>query len=625
MSRRWRIPLGCIGLILCLLVSAQAYHIPSVSEGLLENNGTYVGAYLGGNQGANNQECVNFFQKAQQFPYETQYLDQPSDYGENAAIGIASIDTGMNTFRSDLDSIQPGSGAKQVFVSRYYDMTFYPDNNYGKIPYTPSPAPYIWAEKVIQQGGVPVISLDPYGLINEAGVIDLSVQNAAGTTGIAILEDLGTNLNVITEKYKDEQGKPATVIIWFAHEFNTAPSVNPEANDYIDSPNKIAFRNVFRQAYALLHQYGGEGVQVAWAGNVAQTMEDRMYYWPGYNDTMVQLPNDSVDWVGMTWYPWPGGPVALDSFQGFYDFYAVNRTHPFIFMETSADGWGDPVVEETLKLNQVVYLYNASTLSPYPNIKGIIWFNVVKGEQVTPSNQTLVPKNYLIPDGQWNNYGQSVTIPGDVYSASNISRVMLPAYPMAMMNPWFLSSGQSGPGEEDLGALLANFEASPVSGSPPLAVTFRDISEGDPDYWNYDFGDGFTSTEKNPTHFYRIPGTYTVTQTIMKVDQGTLRRSISMRDNLISVAESHPVSDLVAGFDVSPKSGSAPLKITITDTSSGNPQFWYYDFGDGTFSTSRNPVHTYLLPGTYTLSQTVVQSGKGCLARNKTQELILVL
>ncbi len=114
----------------------------------------------------------------------------------------------------------------------------------------------------------------------------------------------------------------------------------------------------------------------------------------------------------MTWYPWTGGPTTLASFQGFYDFYAVNRTHPFIFMETSADGWGDPAVEETLKTNQVTYLYNATTLSAYPYIKGIVWFNVVKGEQMTPTNQALVTKNFLIPDGQWNNHGQSTTLAG---------------------------------------------------------------------------------------------------------------------------------------------------------------------------------------------------------------------
>lgn len=102
-------------LLLCLMVPVQAYHIPTVSEGLLSEQGCYVGAYLGGNQGANDPKSVNFFMKAQPNPYETQYLDQPADYGEKKGRGISGIDTGISSFHSDLDAIQPGSLFSPVF------------------------------------------------------------------------------------------------------------------------------------------------------------------------------------------------------------------------------------------------------------------------------------------------------------------------------------------------------------------------------------------------------------------------------------------------------------------------------------------------------------------------------
>ena len=246
MSQRGIVIFGLGVMVLCLVVPVQAYHIPTVSEGLLSEQGCYVGAYLGGNQGANDKLCVNFFMKAQPNPYETQYLDQGADdYGERKGSGPSGIDTGISSFRSDLDAIQPGSGAKQVLFSRYYNMNFYPDNDYGKIQFTESEAPYVWAEKVIQQGGVPVIGFDPYGLVDGEGKIDLSVKNAKGVTGTDVLKDLGMNLKTVAGKYRDKDGKPATVIIWFAHEFNTAPSVNPEANDTIDSAHKKAFRKAF--------------------------------------------------------------------------------------------------------------------------------------------------------------------------------------------------------------------------------------------------------------------------------------------------------------------------------------------------------------------------------------------
>jgi PKD repeat protein len=623
MSQRWGVLLGGIMVLFCLVFTAQAYHLPNVSEGLLDEQGCYVGAYLGGNQGANNALCVNFFKKAQDFPYETQYLDQPKNYGEGKDGGLSVIDTGIAAFRRDLDLVQKGSGAKQVLFSRYYNMNFYPDNDYGKIPYTESEAPYVWAEKVIQQGGVPVLAFDPYALVDRDGKIDLSVQNANRKTGTAVLEDLATNLKTVTERNRDADGKPATVIIWFAHEFNTAPSVNPEANDRSDSAHKKAFRKAFREAYATLHQYGGDGIQVAWAGNIAKTKEDRMYYWPGYDDAMNELPTDSVDWVGMTWYPWPDGPKTLDRFQGFYDFYARDRQHPFIVMETSADGQGDPGLEQSLKLSQVRYLYNATTLSGYPNIKGIVWFNVVKGEQKSGSDMMVVTKNFLIPDGQWKNYGQSTTVPGDIQSASNPTKAMLPDYPAAMMDPYFISSAPPTTGTP--GMVTVDFRADTTSGDAPLTVKFTDQSGGQPILWRYQFGDGTSSTSANPTHTYRLPGTYTVTLTLWKLDGTDLVSASTERPGYITVTGT-PAPELSAGFSAGPIVGPTPLAVMFTDASTGEPLRYQYSFGDGTSSTSANPTHTYRVPGTYTVSLTVLGMTDGKLVSDTMvqQNLIVV-
>jgi FOG: PKD repeat len=49
-----------------------------------------------------------------------------------------------------------------------------------------------------------------------------------------------------------------------------------------------------------------------------------------------------------------------------------------------------------------------------------------------------------------------------------------------------------------------------MSGKAPLEVTFHDLTIGDPTSWLWQFGDGGSSTEKDPTHQYTIPGTYTV-------------------------------------------------------------------------------------------------------------------
>ena len=65
---------------------------------------------------------------------------------------------------------------------------------------------------------------------------------------------------------------------------------------------------------------------------------------------------------------------------------------------------------------------------------------------------------------------------------------------------------------------LAGFTATPLSGPAPLTVHFTDrsILEKKPslDQWFWDFGDGNTATEQEPSHIYRMPGIYTVSLTV---------------------------------------------------------------------------------------------------------------
>jgi PKD repeat protein len=61
---------------------------------------------------------------------------------------------------------------------------------------------------------------------------------------------------------------------------------------------------------------------------------------------------------------------------------------------------------------------------------------------------------------------------------------------------------------------VADFTATPTSGTAPLSVAFEDDSGGGAaTSWTWDFGDGSTSTDRNPTHTYTAPGTYTVSLT----------------------------------------------------------------------------------------------------------------
>ncbi|MGZ6643342.1 MAG: CBM96 family carbohydrate-binding protein, partial [Solirubrobacteraceae bacterium] len=62
---------------------------------------------------------------------------------------------------------------------------------------------------------------------------------------------------------------------------------------------------------------------------------------------------------------------------------------------------------------------------------------------------------------------------------------------------------------------------------------------------------------------------------------------------------------LAAGFTGAPTSGTAPLDVAFTDSSTGSPTSWSWDFGDGGTSTAQSPTHTYAAAGTYTVKLTV--------------------
>ncbi len=72
---------------------------------------------------------------------------------------------------------------------------------------------------------------------------------------------------------------------------------------------------------------------------------------------------------------------------------------------------------------------------------------------------------------------------------------------------------------------LVDFGASPVSGYPPLTVAFSDMSPGQPTTWLWDFGDGTTSNQQNPSHTYTSVGSHTVSLTVSNNGQHTATRS----------------------------------------------------------------------------------------------------
>lgn len=85
--------------------------------------------------------------------------------------------------------------------------------------------------------------------------------------------------------------------------------------------------------------------------------------------------------------------------------------------------------------------------------------------------------------------------------------------------------------------------------------------------------------------------------------QNGIEKRMAKNAGLNSV--SHLNLNLVADFSGNPTSGNVPLTVSFTDLSSGNPTAWLWNFGDGTTSTERNPVHVFANAGVYTIKLTI--------------------
>ena len=151
----------------------------------------------------------------------------------------------------------------------------------------------------------------------------------------------------------------------------------------------------------------------------------------------------------------------------------------------------------------------------------------------------------------------------------------------------------------------ADFEFT-VSG---LTVTFTDISAADPGpilSWNWNFGDGTTSTEENPTHTYAEPGEYDVCLTI-HADGGCFDEKC---ESNIEVGLGG--ADCFANFDYE-FDGATFFFASNTDPGPGDVDSYMWTFGDGSISDAENPTHTYAEPGVYNVCL-VVHFASGCVA-----------
>ena len=143
-------------------------------------------------------------------------------------------------------------------------------------------------------------------------------------------------------------------------------------------------------------------------------------------------------------------------------------------------------------------------------------------------------------------------------------------------------------------APVADFDVSVFSGTIPLVVSFTDKSMNAISSRMWEFGDGSSTTLKNPQHSYFEPGTYSVR---LKVT-GTGGEDTVIKNKLIHVY------DLQIDYSAIPSSGAYPLTVTFTADMPDIVTHVVWSFGDGETSTHMSPDHTYKKAGEYTTQLT---------------------
>ncbi len=159
---------------------------------------------------------------------------------------------------------------------------------------------------------------------------------------------------------------------------------------------------------------------------------------------------------------------------------------------------------------------------------------------------------------------------------------------------------------------VAAFNVSPSSGDAPLAVAFNNVSSGSIATYAWDFGNGNTSTAKDPPNeTYSVPGSYSV--------------SLSVSNGLVTSTATRTVTVTtppgpIANFDLNPATGVAPLTVAFTNTSTPATGLTYaWVFGNGQTSTLMDPPNQlYPADGTYQVTLTVTDTSALSSSTSKT-------
>lgn len=345
-----------------------------------------------------------------------------------------------------------------------------------------------------------------------------------------------------------------------------------------------------------------------------------------YNITLILKDiNGCIDSVTKPFAVQVNGPTAvfhatvagtcLNNTVNFFDSSYSDGTHP---IQQWSWNWGDG---NTQNLNSGPFNHNYSAPGNY-TVSLVVSDSEGCSDTLSKTNAIIISKpvaaftaDTLSCTSKPINFVNSSSGPGLAYTwdlgdgTTSPQKNPVHLYPvegtfsvsLSIKDQYGCSSYISKPAYVRIGNPKADFTVSDTIGTcPPLIANFTNNSVNYSN-WSWDFGDGSTSTERNPSHFYSTAGTFNAVLTIYSVSGCTSQKTQKITVNGPSGVLTY-----------TNMAGCSPLQTSFQAHTKKNV-FFLWDFNDGTTIATKdsNVVHTYTTPGKY-LPKMILEDVNGC-------------
>jgi len=384
--------------------------------------------------------------------------------------------------------------------------------------------------------------------------------------------------------------------------------------------------------YAYVSDFGG-GIQIVDVTDPAAPFIAANYATPSYADELVISDGlayvaERYDGLEILDLSDPLQPVSLGSFDTLGAAIGVDVADGFAYVADYGQGLqiidvtdpGNPVLKGSLFLpnyarnaranGQSVYVANDEvgllSVISRPGIELTATAYVNDPDQFTTWDGTLEYRWDFDADGIWDTLFSGtaealITLQGDEQAPISIVCEASDRFNAATT---LAAEYQPPPPVNTPPVAMAN---GPYTGSIQAPVLLSGAGsydmDGDPLTYLWDFGDGATATEQDPSHSYTAAGVYTVVLTVTDPTGASAAdtTSVAIDEGSVNVP---PVAD--AGSD---RTVLVRQETTFDGSASYDPDgtlvSFQWDFGDGAADTGATVVNKYKKTGTYTLTLTV--------------------